>query len=201
MTRSWTHDTERYRYATRADIPAFNALLSDVEVGRWLWFTPLPTNGVEIFFGPLLDRQTKELDHGDTPQTAVFIVEDLSGDFLGQGAVVEVDGSPHGSEIGFQLMRKAWGGGVGTRLGRFLCAYAIECCDAYRIQGDCLEGNAGSAALLKKLGLRLEGTRPDYRLKEATRHTELCFGARVQDLDTELFKKVAEKTGLVSRRS
>ena len=41
MRDSWTHETERYRYATREDIPAFSELLSDPEVGRWLWFTPI----------------------------------------------------------------------------------------------------------------------------------------------------------------
>lgn len=196
MSRSFTHETERYRYATRDDLPAFTELLADPEVGRWLWFTPLPAEGVEAFFGPFLDRQTRELADGETPQTAVFTVENLLGEFLGHGAVVAVDGSPKGFEIGFQLARTAWGRGVGTRLGQFLCAYAIECCDAYRIEGGCLEGNTGSATLLQKLGLQLEGTRPGYRMKEDVRHAELCFGIEVRQLNTEVFTQVAEKTGL-----
>ena len=129
----------------------------------------------------------------------MFSVEDLSGDFLGHGAVVAVEASPDGFEIGFQLMRKAWGRGVGTRLGRFLCAYAVEICGAYRIEGECLEGNTGSASLLEKLGLELEGTRPGYRVKEGTRHTELHFGREVHRLDTEAIRDVAEATGLRSQ--
>ena len=197
MTDFWTLGTERYRYATREDLPAFARLLSDPEVGRWLWFAPLPAEAVDAYFGPLLDRQTQELAAGETPQTAVFTVEDLRGEFLGQGAVVAVEASPGGSEIGFQLARAAWGRGVGTRLGRFLCAYAIEHCEAYRIEGACLEGNTSSAALLQKLGLRLEGTRPGYRLKQDVRHTELCFGREVRELDAEALRKVAERTGLI----
>lgn len=197
MTDPWTHETERYRYATRADLPAFVELLSDPEVGRWLWFAPLPPDAVEAYFGPFLDRQAEELGRGETPQTAVFAVEDLDGEFLGHAAVVAVDASPKGFEIGFQLMSKAWGRGVGTRVGQFLCGYAIECCDAYRIEGGCLSGNTGSAALLRKLGLNLEGTRPGYRLKQTVRHTELCFGVEVHDLDGELYATVAKKTGLV----
>jgi len=196
MTGCWTHETERYRYATREDIPAFIELLSDPDVGQWLWFTPLPADAVEAYFGPILDRQAKELDAGETPRTAVIAVEELGGEFLGHGAVVAVEGSPHGFEIGFQLMRRAWGRGVGTRLGQFLCAYAIEYCDAYRIEGACLEGNTGSATLLRKLGLKLEGLMPGYRLKEGVRHTELCFGVEVHRLDTELYARVAETTGL-----
>lgn len=199
MTDSWTFETERYRYATREDIPAFTELLSDPEVGRWLWFTPIPADGVEAYFGPFIDRQTGELEVGDVPQTAVLTVEDLRGHFLGLGAIVEVEASPSGFEIGFQLMQRAWGRGVGTRLSQFLCAYAIECCNAYRIEAGCLEGNTASASVLRKLGLNLEGTRPGYRLKETTRHTELFFGAEVHRLDTDVFASVAAKTGLRDR--
>ena len=199
MRDAWTYETERYRYASREDIPAFSELLADPEVGRWLWFTPIPLDGVGEYFGPLLDRQAKERAAGEIPRTAVFVVEDRDGQFLGQGAVVAVEASPHGCEIGFQLRRKAWGRGVGTRLGQFLCAYAIELCDAYRIEGGCLDGNAGSVALLRKLGLQLEGTRPGYRVKGEVRHTELCFGSEVHHLDTARFRTVAEATGLRSR--
>jgi len=196
MSDSWTHETERYRYAIREDIPAFIEMLSDPEVGRWLWFTPIPPDGVEQYFGPLLDRQATERAAGEMPRTAVFTVEDLHGEFLGQGAVVAVEASPHGCEIGFQLRRTAWRRGVGMRLGRFLCAYVIELCNAYRIEGGCLDGNTRSAALLRKLGLQLEGTRPGYRVKAGVRHTELCFGSEVHRLDTAVFRRVATVTGL-----
>ena len=89
MTHSWTHDTERYRYATREDIAAFAEMLADPEVGRWLWFTPLPPDAVEAYFGPFIDRQAGELDAGKIPQTAVFTVEDLAGGFLGDRALDE----------------------------------------------------------------------------------------------------------------
>ena len=196
MNQSWTYKTEHYRFATRDDIPEVAEMLSDPEVGRWLWFAPSPPKAVEAYFAPLIDRQTKELAAGETPQTAVFAVEDLDGLFLGHGASIAVEGSAHGCEIGFQLVRTAWGSGVGTRLGQFLCAYAIECCAAYRIEGSCLEGNTASAALLQKLGLKPEGTKPGYRLKQQVRHTELFFGSEVHLLDTALFRRVAETTGL-----
>ena len=191
------HGTESYRYATRDDLSAFADLLADPEVGRWLWFAPISLDGLEAYFGPLLDMQAKVLARGLTPRTAIFVVETLEGQFLGHGAVVEVEQSPRGFEIGFQLVRDAWGRGVGTRLGEFLRAYAVERCDAYRLEGGCLEGNRGSAALLRKLGLQLEGTRPGYRLKGAVRHTELCFGCEVEHLDRAAIRRVAEVTGLV----
>ncbi len=197
MQTSWTLETERYRFSTRADLPDFASMLADPEVGRWLWFTPLPEGAVEGFFGPLIDGQTEELAAGKTPQKALFTVEDQQGAFLGQGGVVAVEMSPGGYEIGFQLARAAWGRGVGTRLGQFLSAYAVERCDAFRIEGACLQGNEASAALLQNLGLRLEGTRPGYRLKGDARHTELCFGREVCELDRAALRDVARTAGLV----
>jgi len=193
----WTHETERYRYATREDLPAFVRMLSDPEVGRWLWFTPAPAEALNGFFAPLLDQQAAQIAAGETPHTAVFTVEDLEGGFLGQGAVVAVEASPGGCEIGFQLARESWGRGVGTRLGKFLCAYAVNICEAYRVEGGCLEGNVGSSTLLRKLGLTLEGTRPGYRVKDGVRHTELCFGREVSALDADMIREVAERTKLI----
>ena len=182
-TSSWTYRSERYRYATDDDIPAFAEMLADPEVTRWLWFAPGLEEQFRAYFAPLLAAQAKELAAGSVPRTAVFSVEDLTASFLGQGAVVAVEGSPGGFEIGFQLRREAWWRGVGTRLASFLCAYAVHRCDAYRIEGTCLEGNQASRTLLTRLGLSLEGNRPGYRVRAGTRHAELLYGAEVSQLD------------------
>jgi RimJ/RimL family protein N-acetyltransferase len=196
MKTTWIHGSEKYRYATPDDLPDFVEMLTDPEVGRWLWFTPIPPEGVEEFFTPFLETQAEQLKDGEVPQTAVFSVEDHSNSFLGQGAVVAVEGSPGGFEIGFQLTRKAWGRGVGSRLALFLCSYAIHHCDAYRIEAGCLDGNAGSQKISRNLGLNLEGTRPGYRLRDGVRHTELQFGAEVHELDSETFKRTAREVGM-----
>lgn len=180
---------ERYRYARPADIATITRMLADEEVGRWLWFVPAPETSLDAFFRPFVDGQWESLADAKTPRNAVFIVEDADGAFLGQGAAVAVDGSPRGFEIGYQLPREAWGQGVGTRLAEFLIAWAVHEHDAFRIQAGCLEGNAGSRTILERLGLSLEGTRIDYRLKGEARHTELEYGARVSELGEELLER------------
>jgi RimJ/RimL family protein N-acetyltransferase len=181
---TWIFDTERYRFSDRGDLPAITDMLSDPHVGRWLWFTPLPAEAIATYFGPLLDA-------GDS----VFAVEDAregsGGEFLGQGAILPVAGSPGGFEIGFQLRKEAWGRGVGTRLGRFLQAFAIHRMDAFRLEAGCLAGNAASARILERLGMRLEGTLRGYRQKDGVRHDELRFGATVDDLDLPKIELVA----------
>jgi len=181
----WQGQEEAYCYATEGDLPAIAEMLDDPEVGQWLWFTPSPPGATRDFFLPLLEGQRKELEAGRDPRTAVLVAEDSNGDFLGQGGVVEIDGSPGGFEIGYQLQRASWGRGVGMRLARFLCSYAVHVCDAFRIEASCMEGNVGSRRILERLGLSLEGTRPGYRLKEGVRHAELLFGAVAADLDSE----------------
>ena len=201
MKTTWNNGSENYRYASMDDLPDFAKMLSDPEVGRWLWFTPAPPEMFKMFFTPLLEAQTQQLHVEERPHTAVFAVDDLSETFLGQGAVLAVDGSQGGFEIGFQLTQKAWGRGVGKRLAHFLCAYAIHLCDAYRIEGACLEGNAGSRKILTDLGLNLEGTRPGFRLRDGVRHTELLYGAELQELDSEIFSRTAAELGMLSPNS
>lgn len=193
----WRGESETYRLATHDDLPKMIEMLGDPEVGRWLWFTPIPPEGVVEYFTPFLDEQTEVVGRGEDPQTVVFTVEDHDGVYLGEGAVVAVEGSPGGSEVGFQLCRDAWGRGVGRRLGRFLTAYAAHRCSAYRLEASCLEGNLGSRRIIEGLGMRLEGTRPGYRLKEGVRHTELFFGELVERLDRRVIDETAREVGLV----
>lgn len=194
---TWTSEGERYRYAEEGDIPAIFEMLSDPEVGRWLWFMPASAEAITDFFTPLLVEQTRILESGETPQTAVFVVENAKGEFLGQGAVIAVVGSPGGFEIGYQLCRKAWGRGVGKRLAWFLTAYAVHCCKAYRVEASCMQGNEGSQRILESLGLRSEGAKPGYRLKDDKRHTELFYGAEVETLDGDAIAKLGRELGFL----
>ena len=61
---TWLTDKECYRLATQADLPAFVEMLCDSEVGRWLWFTPMPPEAVEEDFSPLLAEQTRVASSG-----------------------------------------------------------------------------------------------------------------------------------------
>ena len=188
---------ETYRFAADTDIASIVAMLVDPDVGRWLWFTPGEPTMFDAYFRPLIEAQSERLGEGAEPDTAVFVVDGEDGAFLGQGAVVPVMGSPDGFEIGFQLPRVAWGRGVGTRLAQYACAYAVHKRNAYRVEAGCLEGNTGSRRILEGLGLKLEATRPDYRLRDGVRHTELQFGARVDDLDRNAIREVAAAQGWI----
>lgn len=190
---------EHYRFARPTDLAAIFSMLADPEVGRWLWFVPAPEAALRSYFRPLIDAQWQSLADATPPSTAVFVVEDAQGAFLGQGATVAVEGSAGGFEIGYQLPREAWGRGVGLRLAEFLVAWAVRNHGAHRIQAGCLAGNAGSRRLLERLGLVLEGTRPEYRCKGDVRHDECEYGILVRDLDPALLARVEARVQLEDR--
>jgi [ribosomal protein S5]-alanine N-acetyltransferase len=195
MQTRYGDQEERYRYARPTDIEAIATMLADPEVGRWLWFVPAPEGALREFFRPLIDAQWQTLADGRVPTHAVFVVESPAGEFLGQGAAVAVEGSAGGFEIGYQLPTAAWGRQVGTRLAEFLVAWAVHEHAAFRIQAGCLDGNIGSQTILERLGLVLEGTRIDYRLKGDVRHSEREYGARVAGLDPQMLARARERAG------
>lgn len=197
MRTTFAGETERYRLARVSDLDAIVTMLEDPRVGTWLWFLPASRELLVGFFRPLIDAQWEALALGERPRKAVFMVEDHEGVFLGQGAVVAVEGSPGGFEIGYQLGAHAWGRGVGTRMAWFLAAWAVHGHGAYRIEAACLEGNLASVGVLRKLGLVAEGRRPGYRVKDGVRHAELLFGAEVEGLDGGRLRAVAELTGVL----
>ncbi len=86
---------------------------------------------------------------------------------------------------------------MGQRLAWFLTAYAVHCCKAYRVEASCMEGNEGSQRILEGLGLRSEGAKPGFRLKEDKRHTELLYGAEVETLDGEAISRLGRDLGLL----
>ena len=193
----WSDDRLRYRYTTRDDLPRIVEMLSDPEVGRYLWFTPATPESIEAYFHPLIDAQSELLARGELPKSAELVVHEReSGAFLGQGAVMAVQGSPDGFEIGYQMPRASWGKGNGSRLARFLTAYALVKCEAHRIQAGTLAGNQASIAILEGLGLRLEGRLREYRLLRGRRWDELVYGAPVAELDTGEIRRWAAAAGL-----
>ena len=48
-----------------------------------------------------------------------------------------------------------------------------------------------------RLGMRLEGVRPGYRLKEGTRHSELLFGTATANLDLPRIREEGRAVGLL----
>lgn len=61
------------------------------------------------------------------------------------------------AQIWCALRRDAWNGGLALEAGRLVLAHAFEVSRMHRVYGDCDPRNRGSARVMEKLGMHLEG--------------------------------------------
>jgi [ribosomal protein S5]-alanine N-acetyltransferase len=61
------------------------------------------------------------------------------------------------AEIGYELDPQYWGQGYATEAARSVLQHGFETFKLHRISANCVADNLGSARVLEKLGMRLEG--------------------------------------------
>lgn len=67
----------------------------------------------------------------------------------------------HEGNIGYELSPKYWGQGYATEAARAMVQFGFEELRLHRIWSWCIADNVGSARVLQKLGMRLEGRQRD----------------------------------------
>lgn len=79
-------------------------------------------------------------------------------------------------EIGYELHSDYWRRGIMSEAARSVVQFCFDRLDVHRVEADVVEGNAASAALLKKLGFSLEGIWRDRVFKRRAYHSLWQFG-------------------------
>jgi RimJ/RimL family protein N-acetyltransferase len=139
------------------DAAALHAGYGDAELMRW-WSTP-PHASVDETRAYLVGEDDAEEPDDD---------EEQEGEDAWQGWTVTLDGEPVGTlsagrrrkgvvEIGYLLVRRHWGRGIGREMVGCLVRLLFEEEGARRLYADVDPDNAASVALLEGLGFRLEG--------------------------------------------
>lgn len=113
-----------------------------------------------------------------TPEVGFWIAEER-GTFIGwfhlkpprEGEPAE----PGDLEIGYRLMRSAWGRGLATEGSRALVARAFGTLHAPRVTAVVLEGNAASIRVIEKLGMQ-EWRRWEYRSRTGAMLPIVTYG-------------------------
>ena len=82
-------------------------------------------------------------------------------DFVGEIAIHHIDWDWPCAELSYRIIRSQWGKGFATEAADGLCRWAFQTLRLHRLEAMVTEGNHASEAVLKKLGFRLEGTRPE----------------------------------------
>lgn len=88
-----------------------------------------------------------------------------SGQLIGSCGIRMDAVGAHEADIGYELSPEHWGNGYATEAARAVVAFGFTELRVHRISSWCVADNAGSARVLEKVGMRLEG-----RLRDKERY-------------------------------
>ena len=109
-----------------------------------------------------LDEARAFLSEPPPGPLGLWAIRDLAGDgFLGWAALVPLDGGEE-IELGYRLVRKAWGRGLASEAGRRLLEHGFEDLALARIAAVTARANTASQRVLCKLGFQYRGLREVY---------------------------------------
>ena len=86
------------------------------------------------------------------------IVERHTSMFIGTVSIMRIDREERTAELGYMITRPNWGKGYATEAARRLCKFALYPLKLRHLDANVTEGNAGSVAVLRKIGFRAEGS-------------------------------------------
>ena len=141
----------RLRPYLDSDTSALFALYGDPEVTRY-WSHPAWTDPAQAYLYLSLRK--------DEPTTAVHawaIADKESNELIGALTFFSISGPHARAEVGYSLLKKMQGKGLGTEALETALKYGFETLNLYRIEADVDLRNTGSIKLLEKLNFKREG--------------------------------------------
>lgn len=85
------------------------------------------------------------------------VVTRVDGLLIGNAGIRREKIDDHEAEIGYEFAPRMWGRGYATEAATAVVAYGFKELGVHRVSAWCIAENAGSARVLEKLGMRLEG--------------------------------------------
>lgn len=133
--------------ADEAEAVALFAVLSDPEV--MIWWSSAPHLSLE---------ETREYVARNSAEEKDWLCWAITmGDDAALGWVILMDGKPGVGEIGYILRRDQWGRGIAGEAVARVIDHGFSDLELRRIFADTDPENAGSIALLERLGFQYEG--------------------------------------------
>lgn len=156
------------RPLTLDDWPAVHAWASRPEACRFQTWGPNTEEQTRAFVAEAVADAALE-----QPPRLLFAYL-VDGEVLGNGALIFHSRAQRQGEISYIVHPDHWGRGIATAGGRELLRRGFEEHGLHRIRATCDPRNAGSAAVLKKLGMRYEGRmRHTQYIRDGWRDSEL----------------------------
>ncbi len=133
------------------DLSPLTALNADPEVMRYITGRATPPMEVRDRFLPEYLAEYERLGG-----LGRWVAEErATGTFVGWFSLRPVDGATATLELGYRLLRTAWGQGYATEGGRALLELAFTTFGAERVVAQTMTVNTRSRAVMERLGMRL----------------------------------------------
>jgi RimJ/RimL family protein N-acetyltransferase len=107
-------------------------------------------------------------------QLAVVLAE--TGQLIGSCGIRQRAVDACEANIGYELDPEFWGQGYATEAARAIVEFGFSYLGLHRIWSWCIADNVGSAAVLKKLGMRQEGCLREYEYFKGRWWDTLLYG-------------------------
>ena len=135
------------------DWPAVLEYQSDPLYLRYYDWTGQTPEGAREFVQMFLDYQQQQPRF----KFQLAITTKDTGQLIGNCGIRMAAPGAHQADIGYELSPKQWGRGYATEAAREMVRFGFEHLRVHRVWSWCVADNVGSAHVLEKLGLRLEG--------------------------------------------
>jgi ribosomal-protein-alanine N-acetyltransferase len=162
-----------------ADWEAVHAYQNDPLYLRYYAWTGRSEAEVRSFLERFIDHQSKRPRRKF--QLAITLAE--TGDLIGNCGIRRKPDNDWGADIGFELAPKHWGRGIATEAARAVVAHGFDEMGLHRISAECVADNIGSARVLEKAGLHLEGRLRENEYYKDRWWDTLLYGALVTEYE------------------
>lgn len=141
------------REFAEADWPAVLAYQSNPLYLRYYEWTGRTEADARAFVGMFLERQREQ------PRTKfqLAVVLRETGQLIGNCGIRKASAESPEADIGYELAPEYWGQGYATEAALAIVAFGFGELKLHRLWSWCVADNVGSARVLEKLGMRLEG--------------------------------------------
>jgi Acetyltransferases, including N-acetylases of ribosomal proteins len=175
----WQNDKVRLRANRDDDVSSDDERDGDLDSEMWALCSEemvLPVAAKET-------RTVEEIAHNEKPPS--FAIETLDGVYIGVIRFNDIN-ERHGTfEVGLMLKGEHRNKGYGKAAMKIVLQYAFNERRLNKCNADCIDCNIASAALMKSLGFKQEGTVREAIFYGGKYHDRLIFGLTAAEYNSE----------------
>jgi [ribosomal protein S5]-alanine N-acetyltransferase len=160
------------RAYTSDDIPQLLPLISAREIAATTLRIPHPYSQADAE-----DQVRRSQESADSVRLAIC----LAASTLIGGAGLRLELDHHRAELGYWIGVPYWGNGYATEAARAMLRYGFDELKLHRIYATYFANNPASGAILRKLGMKLEGCLRSHMVKWEEYHDVMVCGMLKDD--------------------